>query len=73
MFEADAGDLITFATRRADLGDAVTEQVAQVVDDPESAAEEVNPNAIEIAYERLVGLNDDIDRMLSEYLESVGR
>lgn len=73
MFEADASDLIIFATRWADLGDAVTERVAQVVDDPEGAIEEANPAAIELAYERLVGLNDDIDRMLGEYLERVRR
>lgn len=73
MLEADASNLITFATRWASLGDAVTEQVAQVVDDSQQATEEINPAAIELAYERLVGLNDDIDRMLGEYLERVGR
>lgn len=73
MFEADASDLIIFGTRWASLGDAVTEQVAQVVDDPEGAAEDVNPASIEMAYERLIGLNDDIDWVLGEYLERVGR
>jgi hypothetical protein len=64
LHEIDAGDLIDFARRWADLGDAVADQVSQVVDDPPAAAGlrradlEVNPNAIELARERLGGLNE---------------
>ena len=59
----------------AGLGDAVSEQVSQVVDDPRAAAglrsadQEVNPNAIELAKERIGGLNEDIDTAIEEYFE----
>jgi len=52
-YETDAGDLIDFATRWADLGDAVASQVSAVVDDP--ATDEVNPNAIELARQHCPG------------------
>ena len=34
LYETDAGDLIDFARRWADLGDAVAAQVSEVVDNP---------------------------------------
>ena len=69
LYEIDAGDLIDFARRWAALGDAVADQVARVVDDP--ATDAVNPNAIELARERIGGLNADIDGAIAEYLEGV--
>jgi hypothetical protein len=75
LHEIDAGDLIDFARRWADLGDAVAEQLSQVVDDPRAAAGlrradlEVNPNAIELARERIGGLNEGIDTAIEEYFE----
>ncbi len=75
LHEIDATDLIDFARRWADLGDAVAEQVVQVVDDPRAAAGlrradlEVNPNAIERARERIGGLNEGIDTAIEEYFE----
>ena len=75
LYETDAGDLIDFARRWADLGDAVTEQVTQVVDDPHAAAGlrradlEVNPNAIELAKERIGGQNEGIDTAIAEYFD----
>ncbi len=75
LHEIDAGDLIDFARRWADLGDAVTEQLTQVVDDPRAAAGlrradlEVNPNAIELAKERIGGLNEGIDTAIEEYFD----
>lgn len=47
LYETDAGDLIEFAKAWAELGDAVAEQVADVVDNPQT--DEVNPAAIELA------------------------
>jgi hypothetical protein len=73
--EIDAGDLIDFARRWADLGDAVADQVTQVLDDPRAAAGlrradlEVNPNAIELAKERIGGLNEGIDTAIAEYFD----
>jgi hypothetical protein len=75
LYEIDAGDLIDFARRWAGLGDAVADQVSRVVDDPRAAAGlgradlEVNPNAIELAKERIGGLNEGIDTALEEYFE----
>jgi hypothetical protein len=79
LHEIDAGDLIDFARRWADVGDAVAEQVAQVVDDPRAAAGfrradlEVNPNAIELAKERIGGLNEQIDMAIEEYFELLAK
>jgi hypothetical protein len=75
LYEIDAGDLIDFARRWADLGDAIAEQVSQVVDDPRAAAGqgradlEVNPNAIEQAKERIGGLNEGIDTAIEEFFD----
>jgi hypothetical protein len=49
--------------------------VSQVVDDPRAAAGqgradlEVNPNAIELAKERIGGLNEGIDTAIGEYFD----
>jgi hypothetical protein len=56
-------------TRTRRLGDAVADQVAQVVDDPSTDA--VNPNAIELARERIGGLNAGLDEAIADYLEGV--
>ena len=75
LYEIDAGDLIDFARRWAGLGDAVAEQVSQVVDDPRAAAGlgsadlEVNPNAIELARERIGGQNEGIVTAIAEYFD----
>lgn len=66
LYETDAGDLIDFAQRWAELGDAVAEQVADIVNDPNT--DEVNPAAIELARSRLQGLNQGIDLAMDEYL-----
>lgn len=65
LHEIDAGDLSDFAKRWAGLGDAVAEQVAAVVDNPHTNA--VNPNAIELARQRVGGLNKGIDEAIAEY------
>lgn len=73
LHETDSADLIDFAKRWASLGDAVAEQVEQVLDDPRAAAGqgradlEVNTNAIEVAKERLGGLNEELDQAFEEY------
>jgi hypothetical protein len=66
LYETDAGDLIDFAQRWAGLGDAVAEQVADIVDNPQT--NEVNPAAIDLARSRLQGLNQGIDLAMDEYL-----
>jgi hypothetical protein len=77
LYEVDAGDLIDFSKRWADLGTAVADQVVQVLDCPRMAAGlnpdhadlEVNPNAIELARELLGGLNEEIDQAFEEYFD----
>ena len=75
LYEIDAGDLIDFARRWAGLGDAAADQVSRMVDDPPAAAGlrradlEVNPNAIELARERIGGQNEGIDTAIEEYFE----
>jgi hypothetical protein len=66
LYETDAGDLIDFAKRWAELGDAVAEQVADIVDNPQT--DEVNPAAIELARGRIRGFNQGIDLAMDEYL-----
>jgi hypothetical protein len=73
LYETDSADLLDFAKRWASLGDSVAEQVAQVVDDARAAAglgsadQEVNPNAIKLARERLQGLNEELDQAFEDY------
>lgn len=77
MHDIDPADLIEFATRWSELGDAVTEQVARVLEDPscgscwnEGSEHGVNPTAIELAHRRLRGLNGDLDELLETFLAS---
>lgn len=78
MYDTDPADLIEFANRWMELGSTVTEQVAQILDIPgcgscwsEGSEHGVNPAAIEMAYDRLRGLNEAIDEALSRFLGSV--
>ena len=65
MYETDAGDLIDFAQRWANLGDTITSQVTRVVDDPKNA--DVNPAAIDLAAQEFRGFNQGIDQALDDY------
>ena len=75
LYNTDSADPIDFARRWAALGNAVADQVEQVLDCPRVAAGlnedradlEVNPNAIVLAQERLGGLNEEIDQAFEEY------
>ena len=80
MYDTDPKDLIDFARRWAELGDAVAEQVARVVEEPdcgscweEGSESGVNPAAIKMAGDRLEGLNGELDEILAIFLERVGR
>ena len=75
LYDTDSADLIDFARRWARLGDAVADQVEQVLDDPRAAAGlnedradlEVNPNSIVLARDRIGGLNEEIDEAIADY------
>ena len=71
LYETDAGDLIEFAKKWASLGDAVTEQVEDIVNDP--TTDEVNPSAIGMAQRTLRGLNQGIDLAMDQYLSRWNR
>lgn len=59
---------LEFANRYAQLGSAVTDQLADVLD---GELEEVNPNAIKLIVEQLTGFYPDLDKLLKEALEEV--
>lgn len=61
---ANADDLKRFAVAYAGLGDAVGEQVWDLID---GNGDEVNPNAVRLIRERLYGLNAELDEALDEY------
>ena len=75
LYDTNSADLIDFTKRRSGLGDAVADQVEQVLDDPRAAAGlnedradlEVNPNAIVLAWDRIGGLNEEIDEAIADY------
>ena len=77
LYDTDSADLIDFAKRWASLGDAVAGQVERILDDPRGAAGlredradlEVNPNAIDLARDRLHGLNEELDEAFEEYFD----
>jgi len=78
MYDIDPADLIEFANRWMELGEAVTGQVARVIDDPscgscwnEGTENGVNPTAIRLAHEGLQGLNEGIDEALADFLDAV--
>lgn len=64
LYNVDAEDLIDFAQRFADLGDAVSMQVARLVVNPQH--DDLNPAAIRMAWERLAGLNEELDEEFEE-------
>lgn len=78
MYDTDPAELIDFATRWTQLGETVTEQVAQVIKDPdcgscwqEGSEQGVNPTAIEMAREHLEGFNEGLDETLANFLDTV--
>lgn len=78
IFFADCNDLIEFANEWAGLGDAIQRQVMYVCAhdfdncDPEDFDhDEVNPNAIKIAAERLQGQNEEMDEAFSSYFDLI--
>ena len=65
LYDIDAEDLIDFAQRFADLGDAVSMQVARLVENPDH--DDLNPAAIRMARDRIGGLNEEIDEAIADY------
>jgi len=63
LYGADAYDLQRFAEAYAGLGDAVGEQVWDLLD----GNDEVNPTAVRLIRERLGGMNRELDDALESY------
>ncbi len=61
---ADADDLLRFARAYADLGDAITEQLRDILDGDYS---DINDNAVRYLREHLAGFNTEIDDALEAY------
>ena len=68
MRELDPEELVRFGKAWRGLGDAVAEQVEAVVREGPAAA--ANPNAIELAQQRLRGFNQQLDEDLQEWLDA---
>ena len=67
LYDVDARDLIDFGNRWAGLGEAVTQQVEELLRNPNS--EEVSASAIRRASERLRNLNETLDQVFADFLE----
>jgi len=65
--ETCSQDLLTFAKAWASLGENVCEQVERVLDEHELA--DVNGDAVLLAWERLGGMNEDVDMALKSWLD----
>ena len=66
VYESDVDDLLEFADGWVSLGEAVQEQVKQVLAGKHM---QVNPNAIKLAFERIGGYNEEIQVALMSYLD----
>jgi len=59
-------ELINFAKKYAGMGDAVCEQLDDLLDDPSA---NLNSNAVDLIKEELGGLNEEIDDAIEAWLE----
>lgn len=64
-----AKSLVRFAQAWSKLGDNINEQVEMVLENP--LTEDVNPNAIRRAQEDLMGLNEELDEALEDWMTNV--
>lgn len=65
--DVDPSDLIEFAKAWQSMGDAVASQVEAILDDADSW-EEQNPNALQLAQDRIGGFCNEIDQALEDAL-----
>jgi len=59
LYDIEASELLDFAKSYASLGNAIQEQLDELLDEQEDAS--VNPNAVQVMEERLGGMNAEID------------
>lgn len=66
LYEVESFDLLDFARLWENLGKSIQDQVRWVIDDVDA---DVNPKAIEKAYDALKGINEEMDFALGDYLD----
>ena len=59
LYDTDSADLIDFARRWANLGDAIADQVVQILDDPRGAAGHLADQADAPSSRQGQGVNDE--------------
>ena len=69
LHDADSYDLLLFARAYADLGNAVQEQVNDVVSCDCTRWKEVNTNAVKLIKDKLYGWNEEVDDAIDEFYE----
>ena len=70
LYDIDASELLDFAKSYASLGNAIQEQLEELLDSQEDAG--VNPNAVAVMEDRLGGMNAEIDEALAAWREVNG-
>lgn len=65
IHQIEANALIEFAKAYRGLGNAIAEQLDQLLEDGDNA--DVNSNAVDIIEERLGGFNDEIDSVIESW------
>lgn len=68
--ELDVTDLLDFAKRYNDLGEAVQEQLDSLLDgNQDNWHDDINPNAVKLLKEHLGGFHPDIDDAIQNYAD----
>jgi hypothetical protein len=65
LYDIEASELLDFAKSYASLGNAIQEQLDELLDEQEDAS--VNPNAVQVMEERLGGMNAEIDAAIEAW------
>lgn len=71
---ADSQELLEFARQFSSLGDAIQQQLAQLMEQGAEDADgyAMTPGALEYCQERIRGYNEDIDAALDEMAQVLG-
>ena len=71
LWSISADELISFAEAYSSLGDAVTEQLKDILESgADTDPDNVNPNAVEMIVRELGGLNEEIDESLAAWQDA---
>lgn len=70
LYELTGLDLVDFARTVMNLGDAVVEQLADILS---GSYDDINPNALDMIEEELGGINSDIDEAIKDARNYIGQ